>query len=284
MGASQLGAGPIVDDMSVDSLTLINADTGQLIRTLSKTDTVGLNQYPDINIVANTIPTAVGGVVFYVDGSPIKTENAAPYALAGDNGAGGYESWQVTPGVYTIEAVPYSAPSGGGTAGTSLSMTLNVVENAQQTETFLPVDDAYLQGSTRYNNDKLRADLNNDRVSYLKFDLSSIGGGTIRSATLRMRVKDDDGQGQLSVYLGDSNNWTEHDISPSNAPQDVGQAIVTHDTAYGLNEGHDFDVSEAITNGEVVSFIVKKETANGDVAFGSKEADGYIPELVIEYH
>lgn len=71
----------------VTSLTLVNASTNKDIQTLNDGDTINLyNTGFSLNIRANTNPSTVGSVRFGLDGkNNYQTENAAPYALAGDN-------------------------------------------------------------------------------------------------------------------------------------------------------------------------------------------------------
>ncbi|MFW5691188.1 MAG: hypothetical protein ACOCXZ_01695, partial [Chloroflexota bacterium] len=108
---------------TIESLTLINAATDTDIGPLPTT--IDLSATPQINIRAN-VAGNVGSVVFLATGSPARAENEAPYALAGDN-QGDYLVWPVTPGTYTITAVPYSGPNGTGTQGTAFVATVTVI-------------------------------------------------------------------------------------------------------------------------------------------------------------
>lgn len=116
---------------TLTSFTLINADTNQPIQTLSLTDGAVLHLSdlpPRINIRANTSPATVGSVVFSLSGAVnrTQTESAAPYALFSDN-AGNYHPWTPVLGNYTLTARPYTNSSGGGTGGTPLTVSFQIV-------------------------------------------------------------------------------------------------------------------------------------------------------------
>lgn len=118
----------------VASFTLINADTEQPIQTLSNGSTLNLATLPsrNLNIRANTSPSTVGSVVFELSGTLNKTvtESQLPYALFGDNTSSDYYAWTPSVGSYTLKATPYTASRGTGTAGTSLTVNFNVVDQA----------------------------------------------------------------------------------------------------------------------------------------------------------
>jgi hypothetical protein len=93
-----------------------------------------------INVRANTTPTAVGSVRFGYDINPnYQTENNAPYALASDND-GDYYILTPTVGSHTITATPFTSQNGFGTAGTPLSITINVTNGAALTATPTPTN------------------------------------------------------------------------------------------------------------------------------------------------
>ena len=118
---------PIVQ--SVASYTLINADNNADIQTLLSGATLNLATLPTtrLNIRANTNPATVGSVVFALSGAQTRnqTESVLPYALFGDNN-GIFNPWTPSVGNYSLTTTPYKAASGGGTAGTPLSITFSV--------------------------------------------------------------------------------------------------------------------------------------------------------------
>jgi hypothetical protein len=81
-----------------------------------------------LNVRADTDPAAVGSVRFGLDGDPAyRTENVAPYALAGDT-SGDYAPWTPAPGAHSVVAVPYTGPGATGTAGPPLTVSFTVTE------------------------------------------------------------------------------------------------------------------------------------------------------------
>ena len=87
--------------LSVDSLTLVNADTDTDLFVLSDGTTITLNQPPindaEINVRANASGT-VGSVVFDLDGTTgYRTEDVAPYTVAGVSGSD-YLPWNISLG------------------------------------------------------------------------------------------------------------------------------------------------------------------------------------------
>ena len=64
-------------------------------------------------------------VKFLLDGKQIRVENAAPLAVAGDNGSDFY-AWSVPAGSHTLSVVPYSGGGATGTAGAAYSVNFTV--------------------------------------------------------------------------------------------------------------------------------------------------------------
>ena len=114
---------------SISSLTLLNATTDSEIGPLSDGDVINLAELngDPINVRANTSPATVGSVVFTLQGTPFRTENAAPYALVGNSG-NDYYPWSPSPGDYELQATPFSQSKGLGTAGSTLTVTFTVVD------------------------------------------------------------------------------------------------------------------------------------------------------------
>ena len=128
-----------VTAQSVDSFTLINADTDTAIRSLSDGDTLDFSALPtdNLNVRAN-VSGSVGSVRFgYDDSNNYQIENVAPYALAGDQN-GDYNAWTPTIGAHTITATPYTESDAGGSQGTPLTVNLTVTEGDNQCSTDLP--------------------------------------------------------------------------------------------------------------------------------------------------
>ena len=121
------GSGGLV----VIGLTLIDADTNQPIMELSPGSVISLASLPtrNLNIRASTSPSIVGSVRFGLNGNGnFRTENAAPYALAGDT-AGDYWPWIPALGTHTVTATAFTGPDGTGWASASSTMTFQVIES-----------------------------------------------------------------------------------------------------------------------------------------------------------
>lgn len=108
--------------MAAPTLYLINADTDQRLGLLMPGQVIVLGG-PGINIEATG--SKIGSVRFTLNGKVVRTENAPPFAMFGDNAAD-FAPWDVTPGSYTIRATAYSKDNAGGTNLGSVSRTLTV--------------------------------------------------------------------------------------------------------------------------------------------------------------
>lgn len=115
---------------AVTALVLINADSDVEIEALANGATLDLGALPtsNLNVRADTSPATVGSVRFGLDGNPnYRTENQAPYSLAGDS-AGDYSAWTPSAGDHTLTATPYSGADASGAAGTALTVEFTVVD------------------------------------------------------------------------------------------------------------------------------------------------------------
>ncbi len=157
-----------------------------------------------------------------------------------------------------------NTPSGGGSTTVSLS----------------PVQDAYLQGSSRFNNNLIRIESGN-RVGYLKFNLSGISGN-ITSAELKMRCTGDAGNGNIKVNLGASNNWTENNLSNSNKPGS-GALLGNLNSNYSIGNTYTWSLNTNFLNGGGQVSLIVSATGGNDVAFASKENSATEAQLVITY-
>ena len=122
--------GPLSDAKgAVVALVLINADTNKPIGSLRDGATLDLAKLPThrLNVRADTKPAAVGSVRFALDANrSFRTENAAPYALAGDS-AGVYHPWTPAAGRHTLTATPHPRTGARGPAGKALTVRFTVV-------------------------------------------------------------------------------------------------------------------------------------------------------------
>ncbi len=112
------------------SLTLVNAATDQDIGPLTNGGVINLAVTGTNLSVRANVSGSVGSVRFGLDGNTnYRTESAAPYALAGDNG-GNYDAWTPALGSHSLTATPYSGSGATGTAGVALSVGFTVTNVA----------------------------------------------------------------------------------------------------------------------------------------------------------
>jgi hypothetical protein len=118
---------------AVVSFTLMDADTDTpLLDPMNGGSTINLGTLPtrNLNVRANVNAAPIGSVRFAYDGnSTARTENSAPYALAGDT-SGDYNAWTPTVGSHSLGATPYAGTGATGAAGTPLTITFTVIDQA----------------------------------------------------------------------------------------------------------------------------------------------------------
>jgi len=120
---------------AVLSFTLINADSDQPIAAFDPLNggaTLNLGTLPSrrLNVRADTQPPTVGSVRFAYDGNAnSRTENGAPYALAGNTGTDYFE-WTPTVGSHSLTATPYAQANAAGSAGTAKTITFTVIDDS----------------------------------------------------------------------------------------------------------------------------------------------------------
>jgi hypothetical protein len=112
--------------MAATKVTLINTATQQALRTLNGTTITLSKDGSALNVRADVSGT-VGSVAFFLNGQLVKTENYAPYALAGDKD-GVYLKWTPAVGSHTLRVVPYQSANRAGSIGTALETTFKVVK------------------------------------------------------------------------------------------------------------------------------------------------------------
>ena len=140
---------------TVVSFTLINAESNSDISVIEDGDTINLANLPspDINIRVNTDPSVVDSVAVSLSGATTvsKIENAAPYALWGDQN-GNYTPGALNTGRHILTALP----TFGGIQGSAKTASFNVVatnsvgptaDSGKDRYIFLPANDVILTGT-----------------------------------------------------------------------------------------------------------------------------------------
>ncbi|HEX6429248.1 MAG TPA: polysaccharide lyase [Niastella sp.] len=119
--------------LGVVSFSLVNSGTEKDVQTIADGSTITLSTLglTKANIRAVTTSDVSGSVKFELSGQQSKTstDNAAPFALHGDDGLGNYFYGNWNPpaaGTYTLKATPYSGDNLTGTAGTPKTITFTI--------------------------------------------------------------------------------------------------------------------------------------------------------------
>ncbi len=133
--------------------------------------------------------------------------------------------------------------------------------------TLTAIDDAYLQGTTRFNVNILRVE-NGNRLGYLKFDLSAITSPIV-DLTLELTTESDAGNGTIEIYKSDDVDWTETTLTTGNAP---GQDLLVGTMSGSFTLGTTYSTTlTGITNTGPFSLILVHQPGGNDVAFASDE-------------
>ena len=152
-----------------------------------------------------------------------------------------------------------------------------------RTTSFPPINDAHFQSGKGFNQSIIRLE-EDSRTSYLMFDLSQIEAidGVITAATLQFTINSDDGNGNITVHKGASNDWTEENLVLSSIPaseEELGS--ITKEYKIGATEG--IELSASFLSTDINTLILDHKNGN-DLAIASKEhstASG--PKLVVSY-
>lgn len=119
----------LLPDAAVTGFTLVDAATGDAVRTIEDGDVLVIGNLPDeINIRVDTDPEDVGSVIIGYEGDPaFRVQNVPPFSLFGDRG-GRYRSAPFfVPGIYTISATPYTRNHGQGEAGLTQTVQFTLI-------------------------------------------------------------------------------------------------------------------------------------------------------------
>ena len=130
-----------------------------------------------------------------------------------------------------------------------------------------PIDDAYIQGGNGRNENILKIATN--RTAYMKFDLSTIVGD-IESIKLILTNEIDEGDGTINVYLSNNVNWTENNLSNSNAPNSSNLVGSKDSKIYRQDDFYNIDLEDKINTNKPFTLILKQKEGN-DASFGSNE-------------
>lgn len=177
-----------------------------------------------------------------------------------------------TSGVHVLRAV--ATDSSGDEFTDSIQITvLNSTSNPPSTQTFMPDQDVYIQGSTVFNNTGLRVEHSRrTRVTYMRFEISGIpDNATIENASLTLQESGDRGNGTLRFFRGSNSLWTESSITSINAPA-VQEQIASFTGTIATNQELEVDVGSLISGNGVYTIVVQADAGGNDIMFGSRES------------
>ncbi|WP_430813838.1 DUF7594 domain-containing protein [Carboxylicivirga sp. RSCT41] len=142
-----------------------------------------------------------------------------------------------------------------------------------------PVADAYVKGGNYADNNygtastlqvKESTYAGYDRMSFLKFDLSTISGN-VSIAKIRIKVKREDPDASHNLHLV-TNSWNEASITWNNMP--AASTLIASKAAPAVNDWIEFDVTSAVNNtaGDNLSVRISDMNAAEDyIEYHSKE-------------
>jgi fibronectin type 3 domain-containing protein len=119
---------------SISSFTLVNSSTNQDIMTLSSGSALDLGTLPtrNLNIRANVSGTVQFVQFDYDEIIGYSTDNAIPYALAGDT-SGRYNSWTPSVGSHTVKATAAAGKGRNRTYSAPYAVSFSVVDSTPLT-------------------------------------------------------------------------------------------------------------------------------------------------------
>ncbi|MGB3777281.1 MAG: malectin domain-containing carbohydrate-binding protein [Tunicatimonas sp.] len=277
---------------SVQSLTLIDADTDADIGLLVDGQTLNLATLPTTNLSvrANTSPSVVGSVRFSYDGNTnFQTENVAPYALKGDTN-GDYNAWTPTLGTHTLTATPYAAANAGGTAGTALTVVFSVINQANLPEpptnlvaTALSTTSIYLDWEDApFGNDYSIERSLSPASGFSQVDASYFGdsqhtsSGLQPNTTYYFRVKTFF-NGQESAYSEVASATTEPVVT---VPTTL-YAINAGGPAYTATDGTEFSADQLVSGGRTFTSSAAISGTDDDPIYRSERYGNFTYELPV---
>lgn len=257
--------------LSVTEFKLIDANTNKEIATLSDGHVVSIADMGTTKFNIKAVTQGQTGSVIFQHNGGNRTENTAPYALFGDNN-GNYNAGNLRVGSHSLTGTPYSSTSGRGTRGTPKSITFTVVEKSSSTlsnAVFKVLEDAYIQNGQRVNGPEVMTDRNR-KIAYLKFTIEGLQANKAQRAILQLVGSFNKGNGPVKIYLGTHNNWSENNLTTTNAPAKAAE-IGSINTSMGSGPVYTVDITNAIKGDGTYTLILEKTAGMNDFSFRSKE-------------
>jgi len=154
--------------------------------------------------------------------------------------------------------------------------------NMASSLTFSPEADTYVNADSANTNygglTSLRADASPDVHSYLRFNVTGLGGRTISRARLLIFANSSLAQGINAMSVAD-NTWGELTMNYTNAPS-LGN-ILAHSSAVTAGSWITFDVTSYVTREGTFSFGITNSSPTA-IGLDSRESGANAPQLVID--
>jgi len=246
---------------------------------------------PTLTAINPTSGPTSGGTACTLTGTSLTGCSAVSFGGTAASGISVVSSTQVRCTSPAKSAATYSvtATTGGGTSnGVNYTYTSG---GPSYTTTLNPVADAWFKTEKPNNNYgtstliHCQKNATFEKQSYLKFNLSSVSGAAITSATLRMYLSVSSLGATVKAYSCADDSWTETGITWNNKPAaGTQQASCTNINA--INQWYDWNLTSYIgaefAGDKVVSVVIRDDLSqNKDTEWRSREYAGYSPQLVV---
>ena len=248
-------------------------------------DTESINLFPNkSNMTFQTIPV---GLQVTLDGSPLSTPQTV-------EGVEKYQRELSTPAVQAINGKYFVFESWSSAKPQKHTLITPVADTtytavfkeipAPSTITLKPVADTYVstdaKGSNFGKETILHTDANPEKISYLRFDLSSLADKTVAAATLRLRVGDNPSEGTQVLKEVAINSWSETGTTYNNRPNITG-VLGSINSGDITNIWQEVDLLEYTSQnkGNLMSFAIDS-TNEDSIVFLSREST-FSPELIV---
>jgi hypothetical protein len=225
----------------------------------------------DLTWSASSDNTGIAGYTIYRNGTSISTVSGTSLTYS-DTTAAPASTYN-----YTVDSFDMAGNHSGASAPVSVT-TSNISPNL----TFTPEADTYVNaGNTSANYGgatTLRADATPNVHSYLRFDVSGLGGKSIAKARLLVYANSGSAQGISALAVAD-NTWNETATNYANAPA-LGNTLATS-TTISAGTWVTLDVTSYVTGEGAYSFGI---TTSGSTAISlaSRESGANSPQLIID--
>ncbi|TQV70510.1 DUF5060 domain-containing protein [Exilibacterium tricleocarpae] len=237
--------------------------------------TIGVGDSLVVTVAAADTDGAVANVRLFINDAFVRQENIDPYRWNDRNQDPQLQN--LAAGSYELKAI--ATDDLGKSSETSV--TVNASDNGGEpvTLSFTPTNDAYLQNGTPFNSNELRVE-HNRRTAYLKFDVSGISG-TVTDVKLELQVSTDPGNGNIAVFRGQSNNWSESTLSTATAPA-AGAEVGNRNGTWSSGVSYTLEIDSLVSANGVVSLVLDMDAGGNDVAFSAREGAAQ-PRLIVTY-